>query len=121
MIVLLLEVLVILRYSIYLRLPQVTQIQMIYLIILVAGINTSLGYGTRDPFNTLVVKINNNDRFTETDATFFRTMQPYKYHSNIPGGITKASKKQYIYVYSFALNPEEYQPTKVTTFRWEMT
>ena len=38
-------------------------------------------------------------------------MQPYKYHSNIPGGIDKLVKKQYIYVYSFALNPEEYQPT----------
>lgn len=76
-----------------------------------ANINTSLGYGTRDTFDTVVMQINNNDRFTETDATFFRTMQPYKYHSNIPGGITKASKKQYIYVYSFALNPEEYQPT----------
>ena len=73
--------------------------------------NTSLGYGTKDTFNNLIIKINNTDRFTETDATFFRTMQPYKYHSNIPGGISKASKKQYIYVYSFALNPEEYQPT----------
>ena len=76
-----------------------------------SGKNTQLGYGSKDPFSRLTIQINNNDRFEETDATFFRTMQPYKYHSNIPGGIDKNTKKQYIYVYSFALNPEEYQPT----------
>lgn len=73
--------------------------------------NKKLGYGTKDPFNNLTLKINNKERFKKTEATFFRTMQPYKYHSNIPGGIANAEKKQYIYVYSFALNPEEYQPT----------
>ena len=76
-----------------------------------AGKNSGLGYGTKDPFSQLTIQINNIDRFEQTDATFFRTMQPYKYHSNIPGGITKNTKKQYIYVYSFALNPEEYQPS----------
>ena len=76
-----------------------------------ANTNTSLGYGSKDPFSSLTIKINNKERFDRTDATFFRTMQPYKYHSNIPGGISKSKKKQFIYVYSFALNPEEYQPT----------
>jgi hypothetical protein len=76
-----------------------------------SGKNLDLGYGSRDPFSKLTIQINNNDRFEQTDATFFRTMQPYKYHSNIPGGIDKNSKKQFVYVYSFALNPEEYQPT----------
>ena len=76
-----------------------------------ATTNTSLGYGSKDPFSSLTIKINNKERFDRTDATFFRTMQPYKYHSNIPGGISKSKKKQFIYVYSFALNPEEYQPT----------
>ena len=60
---------------------------------------------------TVNIQINNNERFTRTDATFFRTMQPYKYHSNTPGGISKAKKKQFIYVYSFALHPEDYQPS----------
>jgi hypothetical protein len=76
-----------------------------------ATTNTNLGYGSKDPFSSLTIKINNKERFDRTDATFFRTMQPYKYHSNIPGGIANAPKKQFIYVYSFALNPEEYQPT----------
>jgi hypothetical protein len=75
------------------------------------NLNANLGYGSKDPFSKLTIQINNNDRFEQTDATFFRTMQPYKYHSNIPGGISKNEKKQFIYVYSFALNPEEYQPT----------
>ena len=73
--------------------------------------NNDLKYGTNDPFSSLLIQINNNDRFDRTDATFFRTVQPYKYHSNIPGGISKNKKKQYIYVYSFALKPEDYQPS----------
>ena len=76
-----------------------------------AGTNNNLQYGTRDPFSTLKITIANNDRFETTDATYFRTMQPYKYHSNIPGGINKNEKKKYIYVYSFALQPEDYQPS----------
>ena len=73
--------------------------------------NTSLGYGTWDPFNNLVIKIRNQNRIESTDSTFFRTLQPYKHHSNTPGGIERAFKKQFIYCYSFALNPEEYQPS----------
>ena len=75
------------------------------------GINTQLRYGTRDPFSTVKMTISTKDRFETTDATYFRTIQPYKYHSNVPGGINKNQKKQYIYVYSFALNPEDYQPS----------
>ena len=55
--------------------------------------------------------IGTKERFETTDATYFRTIQPYKYHSNVPGGITVNNKKKYIYVYSFSLNPEEYQPS----------
>lgn len=74
-------------------------------------INKSLGYGTRDPINSVKLKISGTDRVTETDSTFFRTIQPYNHHSNIPGGYNQIEKKKYIYVYSFALNPEEYQPS----------
>jgi len=70
------------------------------------------GYGTYDTFNTLSLKIANQERFATTDATFFRTMQPYKHHSNIPGGSKKENeRKKYIYVYSFSLSPEDYQPS----------
>jgi hypothetical protein len=73
--------------------------------------NNDLTYGTYDPFNTLKMSISGKQRFEITDATYFRTIQPYKYHSNVPGGINKNIKKQYIYVYSFALQPENYQPS----------
>jgi len=73
--------------------------------------NTNLGYGTYDTFKTLKLSISNNDRIKTTDATFFRTIQPYKHHSNVPGGIDQNEKRKYIYSYSFALNPEEYQPS----------
>ena len=43
-------------------------------------------------------------------------MQPYKHHSNLPGGINRNFKKKFIYVYSFALNPEEYQPSRSYNF-----
>jgi len=72
--------------------------------------NVSLGYGTFDTFKTLEMKISNESRFEVTDATHFRTIQPYKYHSNVPGSNTN-EKRKYIYCYSFALHPEEYQPS----------
>jgi len=72
--------------------------------------NESLGYGTFDTFKTLEMKISNDSRFEVTDATHFRTIQPYKHHSNVPGGV-KNEKRKYIYCYSFALHPEEYQPS----------
>ena len=69
-----------------------------------------------DVFKSLILNIDNRERFRNTEASFFRTMQPYKYHSNIPGGSDRNIKKQYIYVYSFALNPEEYQPSGAYNF-----
>ena len=74
-------------------------------------INEDLGYGSRDPISKVKILISNNTRVEETDASFFRTIQPYNHHSNVPGGINSIEKKKYIYVYSFALNPEEYQPS----------
>lgn len=75
------------------------------------NVNTGLDYGSYDTFDTLTLSIGNQERFSSTESTFFRTMQPYKYHSNIPGGISQFEKKKYIYLYSFALSPEEYQPS----------
>ena len=73
--------------------------------------NTNLGYGSFDTFKTLKIVISNKERIRATDATFFRTIQPYKHHSNVPGGINQNEKRKYIYSYSFSLNPEEYQPS----------
>lgn len=46
---------------------------------------------------------NGNDRFALKDNNFFNYLQPYKYHSNTPSSGVN--------VYSFALNPEELQPS----------
>ena len=73
-------------------------------------LNNNLDYGSFDTFKTLNIQIGNKSRVDATEATFFRTIQPFKHHSNVPGGIGN-QKRKYIYVYSFALNPEEYQPS----------
>jgi len=52
------------------------------------------------------IQLNGNDRMTERDGTYFSRVQPYQHHENTPtnwhGGIN---------VYSFALKPEEHQPS----------
>lgn len=46
---------------------------------------------------------NGNDRFALKDNHFFNYLQPYKYHTNTPSSGVN--------VYSFALNPEDSQPS----------
>ena len=49
--------------------------------------------------------LNGNDRFAERDAMYFTHVQPYQHHTNIP------RHSEWINVYSFALKPEEHQPS----------
>ena len=49
------------------------------------------------------LQLNGHDRFSERQRDFFRYVQPFQHHTNIP---TKE-----INVYSFALKPEEQQPS----------
>jgi len=49
--------------------------------------------------------LNGNDRFAEREEKYFTHVQPYQHHTNIPGS------DQNINVYSFALKPEEHQPS----------
>jgi hypothetical protein len=48
--------------------------------------------------------LNGNERFSERTGSYFNLVQPYQHHENIP---TNAG----INVYSFALKPEEHQPS----------
>jgi hypothetical protein len=50
------------------------------------------------------LQLNGNDRFAERDGKYFSLVQPYQHHNNIP-------VNQGINVYSFALKPEEHQPS----------
>ena len=48
--------------------------------------------------------LNGNDRFSLRDGLYFNLIQPYQHHENIPYNTG-------INVYSFALKPEEHQPS----------
>jgi len=56
-----------------------------------------------NPVSKVLLQLNGHDRFTERDGTYFNYVQPYQHHSNTPtDGLN---------MYSFALNPEEHQPS----------
>lgn len=49
------------------------------------------------------LQLNGHDRFSTRKAGYFNLVQPYQHHTAIPS--------TGIYVYSFALNPEQHQPS----------
>ena len=49
------------------------------------------------------LQLNGHDRFSTRKAEYFNLVQPYQHHTRIPD--------VGIYVYSFALNPEQHQPS----------
>jgi hypothetical protein len=57
-----------------------------------------------NPVKNAKLVLNGNDRFALRDGSYFNVVQPYQYHENIPynAGIN---------IYSFALKPEEHQPS----------
>merc|ERR1712096_214056 len=56
-----------------------------------------------NPCEKAKLQLNGHDRFSERDGSYFNVVQPYQHHSNIPAtGIN---------CYSFALKPEEQQPS----------
>jgi hypothetical protein len=57
-----------------------------------------------NPLTRCLLQLNGNDRFAERDGGYFNYVQPYQHHTNIP-------KNRGINVYSFALKPEEHQPS----------
>lgn len=61
---------------------------------------------TNNGADTLVdakLQLNGQDRFSVRQAGYFNLVQPYQHHTRIPA--------TGIYVYSFALNPEQHQPS----------
>jgi hypothetical protein len=53
---------------------------------------------------TAKLTLNGNDRFAQRDGKYFNLVQPYQHHENVPSN-------KGINVYSFALKPEEHQPS----------
>ena len=61
--------------------------------------------GTLDTFKLV---LNGQDRFKEQSGKYFNTVQPFVHHSGSPA--------PGVYAYSFALKPEEHQPTGSCNF-----
>ena len=69
---------------------------------------TQFDEDTSGPLDTFKLVLNGQDRFKEQGGKYFNAVQPFNHHSGspMPG----------IYSYSFALKPEEHQPTGTCNF-----
>ena len=72
-----------------------------------AGLLGSVEHSTRLNWQ---LKLNGHDRFAEQDTNYFTKLQLWKYHSG------SAAVDDSIAVYSFALKPEEHQPSGTCNF-----
>ena len=63
---------------------------------------------TGDPITKAVLQMNGSERFDEREAKYFRLIQPFQKHTTVPN--------DFIYMYSFALKPENYQPSGACNF-----
>ena len=62
----------------------------------------------QNPVVTAKLQLNGQDRFSEREGTYFSLVQPYQAHTRAPD--------EGINVYSFALRPEEHQPSGTCNF-----
>jgi hypothetical protein len=58
----------------------------------------------KDLLANALLQLDGQDRFETRDAGYFRLVQPWQYHTVVPND-------KYIYLYSFALRPEDLQPS----------
>jgi hypothetical protein len=68
-------------------------------------VNSALSF---EGFGFAKLLLNGNDRFAKRRASYFRTLQPVQAGHTIP--------EKHIYSYSFALKPEEHQPSGACNF-----
>ena len=62
----------------------------------------------QNPVVTAKLQLNGQDRFSEREGTYFSLVQPFQHHTRNPD--------EGINVYSFALRPEEHQPSGSCNF-----
>ena len=61
------------------------------------------GMAGKNPVAAALLQLNGHDRFQMREGRYFNEVQPYQHHTNVPAvGVN---------VYSFALNPEQHQPS----------
>jgi hypothetical protein len=62
----------------------------------------------KNPVEVAKLQLNGQDRFTEREGRYFDRVQPYQHHTRTPS--------RGINVYSFALQPEQHQPSGTCNF-----
>ena len=101
------------------------------------GANSSGLMSLKAPVDhTVKLQLNGHDRFSEQAQEYFGLRQPFDYHSAVPGpNLPQRAEGVYystsaptrtgnvvsgcaacVYVYSFALKPEEHQPSGTCNF-----
>ena len=60
----------------------------------------------KNPVTLAKIQLNGNDRFSERKGSYFSLVQPYQHHEATPNNFNTG-----INVYSFAIKPEEHQPS----------
>ena len=73
-----------------------------------AGLTEPLTGAKLDPIKDVDLRLNNQCRFYKAEGRYFRLVQPYQHHTNIP--------TCFVYSYSFALHPEDAQPSGSCNF-----
>jgi hypothetical protein len=61
---------------------------------------------SKNPVTMAKIQLNGNDRFAERRGNYFNLVQPYQHHENTPNIFNNG-----INSYSFAIKPEEHQPS----------
>ena len=79
--------------------------------------NLSSNNRGQDALRSAVIQLNGHDRFRERDSSYFRTVQPFQHHTGLfDNGQSDNKQKGMFYCYSFALKPEEHQPSGTCNF-----
>ena len=78
--------------------------------------------------NDALLQLNGHDRFKRREGKYFTTVQRYQYHEQVPvtqtlvlvltgaNGDAARADNSVPHVYSFALKPEEHQPSGTCNF-----
>ena len=77
-----------------------------------ASASSTTNYGTLNPVDESAgtnIQLNGQDRFYAREGSYFNLVQPYQHHESAGGNPG-------INVYSFALKPEEHQPSGTLNF-----
>ena len=71
-------------------------------------LDTGIRCEGKNPVEVAKLQLNGQDRFTERESSYFDKVRPFQHHSRTPStGVN---------VYSFALRPEEHQPSGTCNF-----